>query len=498
MWTPLVVTILYFVILIGLANFFLHSKVKTITDFAMGGKALPWGLVTLSLALIPHGSGHTMSLWESSWELGAAVYWWPIIVGGAFLPILMFWTGPWMRELEVETIPEAMGRLFGENMRSLHCVIQVATWTAIAMAETLAVSGAIFGLTGGNLPYNPYCIGLAFILMVSYIIFGGVLELVWVSAINVIVMTVGGFLSLFFLGGWLAANAGGWEGILKTYEAMDQGWKFDLFNFSPEIVFKVIIPVAVLHIAAGGVAQGMYIPLLSARSPEDCRKGFWICGLTNVITAFPWVIIAMAGMAIPAFAAIGPKLIVMEVAMKTMPQWVYSLLMVSLLTSVLSTGSAIILGNSTVMVNDIIKRVLAPDMSDAARLKITRPVILLCALMAAVPALFAPILFPVFLWAFSFGIPLFMILIFGLIWKTSAPAAWTTIIITYIVNFWWTFATPSWAQGPWALNMYPVTVCSIVLGIVTFAVFPGERGLLKRIRENKASVHLAGAAASRA
>ncbi|HXP98193.1 MAG TPA: hypothetical protein VN809_15880, partial [Telmatospirillum sp.] len=105
MWTALIVAVLYFLVLIGLANYFLHSKIKTIQDFAMGGRSLTWGLVTLSLALIPHGSGHTMSLWESSAELGAAVYWWPIIVGGAFLPIMMFWTGPWMRELGVETIP---------------------------------------------------------------------------------------------------------------------------------------------------------------------------------------------------------------------------------------------------------------------------------------------------------------------------------------------------------------------------------------------------------
>ena len=66
MWGPLIIALLYFVILIGLANYFLHSKVKTMVDFSMGGQALSWGLVTLSLALIPHGSGHTMSLWESS------------------------------------------------------------------------------------------------------------------------------------------------------------------------------------------------------------------------------------------------------------------------------------------------------------------------------------------------------------------------------------------------------------------------------------------------
>lgn len=481
MWEPLIIAVLYFVVLIGLANYFLHSKVKTVTDFAMAGKALPWVLVTLTLALIPHGSGHTMSLWESSSVLGAAVLWWPIIVGGIFIPIMMFWLGPWVRRLGVETIPEAMGMLYGDKMRTIHCVIQVSTWTAITMAEILATAGAIYGLCGGLVPYNPGCIGIAFVLIIAYVIFGGVLELAWISTINAVVMTVGAYLAIFFLGGWLAANYNGWEGVLQSYAAVDQAWKFDLFNFTPELLFQVIIPVAVLHITACGVAQGMYIPLLSARSDEDCRKGFMYCAITNVVTAFPWVIIAMAGMAVPALAEIGPKLIVMEVGLKTMPQWVYALLMVSLLTSVLSAGSAQVMGNANVLVNDIFKRVLKPDMSDETRMKLMRPTIVFVGLLATVPAFFAPIIFPVFLWAFSFGIPLFIIFLFGLVWKTSKPAALITVIVSYIVNFWWTFATPAWAQGPWALNMYPVTVCSIVLGVIAFAILPGKPGLLQRL-----------------
>jgi SSS family solute:Na+ symporter len=475
-----IVVIIYFALLIGLAHYFLHSKVKTISDFAMAGRS--WALVTMMLALVPHGSGHTMNLWESSAELGAAVYWWPIIVGGAFLPILMLWTGPWLREMNVETVAQAMGKIYGKHMHSVHAVVMPGCWVAISMAEVLAIGGAIYGLTGGQIDYNPWCILIAFVLIVAYIIFGGLLELVWISAINVFVMTVGGFLALFFLGGWLAANANGWEGVLLAYQKVDQAWKFDMFNFSPAVIFKVVIPVAVLHICAVGVMQGPYMPLLAARTDEDCRKGFWICGLINLVTAFPWVIIAMVGLAPGMPFGTDPKLIVMEVGTKALPGWVFALLMVSLLTSVLSTGSAFILGNANVIVTDIIKRTLFPKMSDETRLKITRPVIFIYAVAASIPAMFAPVLFPVFLWTFSFGIPLFIIMVYGLVWKVSKPAAWITIIATYIVNFWWTFWTPSWAEGPWALNMYPVTICSFVLGTVLFAILPGEKGKLHQLR----------------
>ena len=124
-------------------------------------------------------------------------------------------------------------------------------------------------------------------------------------------------------------------------------------------------------------------------------------------------------------------------------------------------------------------------MSDTARYKMMRPMIIVCALLAFVPALVAPIIFPVFLWCFSFGIPVFLMFLVGMVWKRSKSAAWITILFVYLINFIWTFWTPSWAPGPFALNIYPVTVCSIVLGVVLTAILPGKIGLLKEHRAQK-------------
>ena len=77
-----------------------------------------------------------------------------------------------------------------------------------------------------------------------------------------------------------------------------------------------------------------------------------------------------------------------------------------------------------------------------------------------------------------------MIYFIGMVWKRSKTAAWITVLVSFAVNMIWTFATPSWATGPWAINMYPVTVCSIVLGIVTNLILPGEVGW-RRSKEHK-------------
>lgn len=486
---PIIFALGYFAVLIIVAHAFTHKQTKSIEGFMRGGGNVTWVFVAVTLSLIPHGSGHTISLWESSATMGVSVYWWAIIAGGAFIPLLLMWFGPWVRSTGCETISEVMGKCYGSRMRYMHAAINVASWTGITMGETIAIGGAIYALTDGRVPLQPWGIVIAFLLLVCYVVFGGVLELVWVSTINAIVMTIGSFLSLFFIGLWLGANAAGWNGVVEAYQAVDQAWKLNMFNFSPDVIYNIVLPVAVLHICAASVAQGMYAPVLAARSDADCRKGFWICTLSNVITAFPWVIIAIVGKSLPMFKNDDNKLVVFDLALKTLPNWLFCLLIVSLLAAVLSAGSGQLFGNSSLIVNDIIRGALFPKMSDATRLKLMRPVIIIVALLAAVPAFFAPVLFPVFMWCFSFGIPVFVIFIFGLTWKTSKPAAWITLLAGLSVDFWWTFATPSFipSDSPLALNMYPVTIVSFVLGIILFAVMPGDKGLLRRNKENKAA-----------
>lgn len=485
MSSPAVYAIVYFMLVVFGSYFFFRGRVKTMDDFTKGGQTLSWVMVSCGLALIPLGSGHTMSLWEASAGLGASVLFWPVIVGGIFLPLLMLWFGPWLRKLGVNTFPENMEMLFGKNMGYLHGCVNIASWSGIIMAETLAAGGAIFGLTGTAIPYFPWCIVIAFVLIMIYVIFGGILQYSLVSVVNATVMILGSYLSLILVGGWVTAHAIGWSGINEFYSNAGEAWKLKIFRFSPQLLFEIIIPVSVLHITACAVAQGLYIPILSAKSTAECRKGVFLSAIINGISSFPWVALALIAMAIPAFSAEGAKLSVISMAIKTLPAPVVGLLMVCLLAATLSTGSSVMLGNATILVDVIIKRACFPKMKEETQFKLMRPAILLCGLIACVPALFVPMIFPVFLWCFSFGIPIFVIWLIGMLWKTSPPAAWITVLVSYLVNFIWTFSPPAWAVYPFDLNMYPVTVCSLVLGIGLNLVLPGEQGLLRRMRASR-------------
>ncbi|MCL6477472.1 MAG: hypothetical protein K6T65_03575 [Peptococcaceae bacterium] len=479
---PIIIAVVYFLLLTVVFGIWFTRRIKVLDDFTRAGQSLSWPLVMFGFTLLPLGAGHTLSLWEASAGLGASVLWWSILAGGVFVPLMMLWLGPTIRGLKVQTFPEVMDKIFGKEMGWLHASVNVASWTGIAAAETLASAAAIYGLSGGAIPYAPWCVLIAFILIVCYVFFAGVLQMVWMNVVNAIVMIVGSYLAVIMTGVWLAANMGGWTAVGDFYVSAGEAWKLEIFNMPPPLWFQVVIPVAVLHICACGVFQGMYQPLLAAKSDADCRKGVFLGSIINVMAAFPWVIMAMVGMAIPAIAKLGPKLSVPQLAITALPAPIVGLLMISLLSATLSSAGAQILGNANIITHDILKRAINPKMSDRTALALMRVMILVCAVLALIPALTVPIVFPVFLWAFSFGIPVFVIYVIGLKWKISKSAAWLTIGITYLVNFIWTFWTPSWAPGPFALNMYPVTVCSLVLGIILTAILPGEPGLITQRR----------------
>lgn|GEM_PF-658005 len=520
----LAVALIYFVVIIVISVIQSRKNVKSSDDFTKAGGGMNWLLVTFSFVLVPLGSGHTLSLWQTATSgIGASAVWWAIGAGAIFLPLMMLWFGPWVKDTRLGTMPEIIERMFGRGLGSLHAAFQTMTWTGIGISETIATGTAIFGLTGGNLNKN-YCIIIGIVLMLVYVLFGGVLQMAFLNVINSIVLLVGSYTALGFLGIYLAGNAAGWDGAgwamiqdiynnvgtqaemgltaIRDFLITDQGLGIgqylvggQLSNFqlgNSALWFEVILPVVVLHTTAGVVSQCMNTPFFAAKDNHACRKGVFLgCGL-NIVSCIPWVVMSLVGMALPKVleaAATNPNVkdatadIVPLLAIEALPAPIVGLMMVSLLAACLSTGGSILMGNGMVIASDVIKRPWKPNMSDKSFMVLLRVCIVIMALILVIGALNMTVVFPVFLWCFSFGIPVFVVYFLGQIWKISRPAAWITILASYVVGIIWTFpdtlgySLPSWATGPLSLNMYVCSIVSVVLGVVLTAILPGTPGL---------------------
>ena len=203
---------------------------------------------------------------------------------------------------------------------------------------------------------------------------------------NAIMLILGSFAAVFMTGSWLA-DRGRWESIADFYAKAGTPWKTSMDNFSPDIIFGVIFPCLILTVFFQSSSQAQNQPMLAARSESDIRRGVFWASFINSLAAYPWVILGLVGMAIPAIAAEGPKLSVPGIALMALPSWMVGILMIALLSATLSTSGLLMLAASHIVVHDIFKRAVYPKMSDATFLKLTRVMIFVCAFLVVIPAL---------------------------------------------------------------------------------------------------------------
>jgi SSS family solute:Na+ symporter len=484
MSTALVIALAYFLVLIVGTSFYLKRKIKSGSDFVTGGGTMPWFLVTAGFVLAPLGSGHTLSLWEASADMGASVLWWGIISGGIFVPLFLLWFGPWFRRLNVQTFPEGMGKLFGERIGWLISAVFPAQLIGICIAEITATATAFYALSNKSIPFAPHCILLAVGLTILYIIAAGLMQVAWLNLFNAIMLIAGSFLAVFVTGSWLGGH-GGWKSVANFYADAGTAWKTSMLNFSPDVVFGIIFPCLILLVFMCSASQAQNQPMLMARSESDIRRGLFWASFINSLAAYPWVILALVGMSIPAIAVSGAKLALPGIALMALPQWVVGILMIALLAATLSTTAGLILASSHIIVHDIFKRAVHPKMSDATFLILTRVMIFVCSILVIIPALKLPYIFSIFMWTFSFAIPIFGVYLIGMMWKINKAAAWITVLAGYAANFLWTFAAPAWLPSYLSLNVYPTTFTTVLFGVILNLILPGEPGYLHQLKMAK-------------
>ena len=511
----LVIAVVYFAALIIVASLYSRKKVKTAEDFANAGGGLGWVMVTFSFVLAPLGSGHTMSLWQKAagaggaaiegydismfaaqgGAIGAGAMWWAIGAGAIFLPIAMLWIGPMYKRIGAPTAPAALATIFGKKLGWFHAAFQTMTWTGIGCSELVATGAAIYTLCNASgIPLTIYqAIILGFVLIVCYVFFGGMLQMAWLNCINAVVMLIASYSAIAIIGvGYLkdlalaaGSDLSGWAYIGSLYSEV--GYSAFLTQPGtlglPPVWLGVIIPVIVLHVSAGAVSQTMMQPFFAAKDESACRKGVFLgCGI-NIMSSLPWIFLAIAAMAIPAVSAtVGANGMqaVPNIAQAGLPVPAIGLLMVALLSATLSTGGGVVLANSNVIANDVIIGCVCPDASPKKKMAINRVCIIIAAALLLPGALIMAneFVFNLFLWVFSFGMPVFVCLLIGYNWKVSRKAAWATIIVTYIIDCIWTFI-PMPLPGVWSMNLYATMVASVIFAIIFHLIFKGEPGWKK-------------------
>jgi SSS family solute:Na+ symporter len=344
----------------------------------------------------------------------------------------------------------------------------------ILTLETQGIGIIISSMTGWSIR-NGAVVGA--ILGICYVVFAGMKEVGWLNLVNAIVMYLGLILATIFLA--FRLPGGNYDSVAEYYTSSGNDFMLSIYG-TPEIFFAFALGTTIAVVFSQGISQMLMQPCMSAESEKTIRRALWIAAPLNGMFGVFAVVIGLTAKTVPEFAALGPKVAATTMLVNYLPPWLAALLLASFLAAILSTFAMTSLAPATIFTVDIYKNLYRPKATEADMARVMRITIIILAVIAmAVAALLPPILAAIN-WLFSWLVPVFWVVVFGLFWKRSSAVAVSTLIAAWIANSAWSFSSL-----PQALNMadvpnaYVTLAVTLAVGVIGNLMASGSGGFFK-------------------
>ncbi len=363
------------VFLIGTAAFGIVSggKQKTVKDYFLGSKNIPWWAVcfsivaaetsTLTFISIP-GLAYLTNLNFLQVTFGYLIG--RILVASVLLPAY--------NKGELKTAYTFLETRFGGKTRSFASIIFLFTRTAADGVRLFATAIPLKLML--NIDY-PLAIAIIALITLVYTYTGGMKGVIWVDVILMFIYLGGAILSAIYL---INLIPGGWNTITGSALTND---KFSIFNLGfengiagffsqPYTLLGGLIGGAFLSMASHGTDQLIVQRLLSTKSLRDGQKA--IIG-SGIIVIFQFAIFLVVGVMLYAFYGslkvksdeIFPMFII-----NVLPSGVSGIIVAGLFAAAMSTlaGSMTSLASSTM--NDLFIPFFGKNLDDNKQLRVSR------------------------------------------------------------------------------------------------------------------------------
>lgn len=442
-------------------------------EFTLAGRSLPIPVVATTLALTVLGTAHILGVFEMAWILGAAAVWFSL-AHVILLVVVCLGTGLWVRRLGVTTVPELLDRTYGLETRLCVSCVMAGAMFGILTVEAQGIGIIFASLTTWDIASGAIVGGIMGIL---YVILSGMKEIGWVNVVNAIVMYCGLILATVFVAFRLPGD--GFNAVGDFYRHADQEFMVSIFG-NADIFLTFVLGTVVAVVFSQGTNQMLMQVAMAARDERTIRRSLWIAAPVNGMFGVFAVSLGLAAKSVPEFQALGQKVAATSMLVSYLPPWLAALLLASFLAAILSTFAILALAIATIFANDIFKSLFRPDATEEAETRVVRLVIVIVAGIAiGVAALLPPIL-AAMNWLFSWLVPVFWLVVFGLFWKRHQGVAIATLLVSWLANCLWSFTPLPNAMGmPATPNAYVTLVTTLVVLIAGNLMVAGRPGLLR-------------------
>lgn len=347
------------------------KRTKGTEDYMLAGRKVHPALIALSYGATFISTSAIIGFGGVAANLGMGIIW---LVGlniffGIFIAFIVYGkkTRQIGQKLKAITFPDLMGKIYNSAFMQYACGLIIVVGMPLYTSAVM-IGGARFIETTFSMDYNLALLIFAAITAI-YVIFGGLLAVIYTDSFQAIIMLLGMSILLIFTYVLLG-------GVTNAHEALSNmaslvpaslaskgmtGWTTMPSMFSP--IWLTLVTTIILGVGIGVLAQPqLIVRFMTAKDDKDLNRavpigGFFILmlpGVAYTVGALTNVYFyeKMGKLAVAAAGGNTDSVIPLYINM-AMPDWFVVLFMLTLLAAAMSTLSALFHSMGTAAVNDI-------------------------------------------------------------------------------------------------------------------------------------------------
>ncbi|MDF2545432.1 MAG: symporter [Anaerosolibacter sp.] len=370
---PLIIVVLYIVALFAISAYARKLAASGSEGFILAGRQLTTPLIAVTITGLAIGGASTIGVAEQAYSVGLAAGWYNVAWGaGAILMGLV--TASRYRKLNISTLPELIEKLYDTKGRILCVFSQMLILLVITSMQYIA-GGAIlasllpdiFTLKTGMITSAVVFVGITFV--------GGMWSAGLSNILNVILIYVGIIMA--------AIATLGQQGGLSTL-AVKLPQEVPYLHLVNGLGLTAIVGWFAVMMTQTLSLQATVQIACGAKDEKQAKRGFIWGGLLMLPIGFLAAIMGIAAKA--AYPDISATMALPNIIMSLNPV-IAGITLAALWAADVSTACSLLLGTSTLFVQDIYKRFIRPEASDQKLMAMNKITIIVLGAVTFISAL---------------------------------------------------------------------------------------------------------------
>ncbi len=325
--------------------------------YLLAGRNLPFWVIAPLLTGLAVGGASTVGVAEGAYSTGISAGWYNAAwaVGAILVGLIV---ARRYRRMEVATLPELFERHYNTSGRVIGVIGQLVLQIVIISVQYVAGGAILSSLLPDVFSFRQGMFITA-VVFIGITLIGGFWAAGLTNIINVILIYVGVILGVVIA----IRKIGGFGELVAKLPSEHPG--FDLGAIGWPLIIAWFIVMVTMAFSVQSVVQITF----AAKDSSSASKGFILGGLIILPIGFISAVLGLAA------TILHPEIIATEALPRTvlsLSPVVAGLVLAGLWAADVSTASALLVGSATLVVGDLIKRFVAPDLEEKGERRISR------------------------------------------------------------------------------------------------------------------------------